>query len=241
MEEKQNSDSGYSPGSGYLAIRDWRKDERPRERLALHGAATLSDAELLAILIGSGSKGFSALDAARELLKSHSELSILASRDISDFKQVSGIGQAKAITLAAAFELAKRVQSEPFSKKKTINGPEDIAAYFIPRMRGRMQENFVVLLLNTANQVFRETVVSSGILNSSIVHAREVFRTAISESAASVILLHNHPSGNCTPSKEDIEITKKLAQAGDIIDIKVLDHVIIAGDDYTSFVKLGLM
>ena len=225
----------------YISIKHWREDEKPRERLALHGAHTLSDAELLAIMIRTGSKGFSAIDAAKELLKRHGDLTGLSSCDVSQFKAVPGLGEAKAVTLAAAFELSRRIQSAPFRSKKQIRSPEDVANFYIPKLRGLNKEIFRTLLLNSANQVFRDVVVSEGILNSSVVHPREVFRTAITESAASIILMHNHPSGNCSPSPQDIEITKKLVRAGELIDIKVLDHLIIAGDDFTSFVQEGII
>ncbi len=237
----QSTDKEYKQEKpAYKAIREWREDEKPRERLLKHGANTLSDAELLAILIGSGSVGFSALDAARELLNNRT-MTDLASCDPSVFKKVKGLGDAKAVTLAAGFEIAKRVQAEPFSGKKTIKSPDDVAKMYIPMLRGAPREVFRCLLLNTANQIFREIIVSEGSLNASIVHPREVFKHAITESAASVILMHNHPSGNPEPSREDINITRQLAEAGKIIDIKVIDHIIIAGDNYTSLARMGLL
>ncbi len=229
----------YTPEGNFKAIRDWREDDRPRERLMKHGAETLSDAELLAILIGSGTIGFSAIDAAKILLDRHGNVTRLAACDLSEFKQIKGLGDAKAVTLAAAFELSKRVQSEPFMEKKALNSPEQAASYFIPRLRGARTEVFRTLLLNSSNQLFREVPISEGSLNSSVVHPREVFRIAITESAASIILMHNHPSGNTTPSKEDISITKNLVEAGKIVDIKVLDHIIIAGDSFISLAQEG--
>lgn len=227
--------------SDYKAISKWREDERPRERLMKYGAATLTDSELLAILISSGTHKFSALDAARTLIEKYESLSKMSACDFSEFKNIYGMGNAKAIKLAAAFEISRRVQSQPFDSSKQIRTPEDIAAIFIPRLREERIEKFYAILLNSANQAFRIVVVSQGTLNASVVHAREVFRIAIIESAASVILLHNHPSGNLEPSKEDIEITKKLVEAGKMIDIKVLDHIIIGGSGFTSFSKRGLI
>jgi DNA repair protein RadC len=226
---------------GYLTIRDWREDERPRERLVNHGPAALSDSELLAILISSGTKGFSALDAARELLKRHDSLGKLSTCDLSEFRQVHGLGNARAIGLAAAFEIGKRIAAEPHRERRAIRSPEDIAGMYIPRLRGLRNEVFYVLLLNASNQIFREVQVSEGSLNSSIVHPREVFRLAITESAASVILMHNHPSGNPRPSQEDINVTRQVIEAGKVIDIKVFDHIIIAGTEYTSLARLGLI
>ncbi len=222
-------------------LREWRADELPRERLLNHGAHTLSDVELIAILLGTGTRGHSAVDAARELLNKSGDLATLMSRDTSELSSVRGVARVKAIKLAAAFELSRRVQTAPFQSRRVIRSPADVASYYIPRLRAALRESFRVLLMNSANQVFRESVVSEGSLNASIVHPREVFRTAISESAASVILLHNHPSGNAEPSREDIAVTKQLREAGAIIDIKVLDHVIIAGETFTSFSERGLM
>ncbi|MFA6569881.1 MAG: DNA repair protein RadC [Bacteroidota bacterium] len=234
-ESADISEKVFSP------IRNWRQDERPRERLATHGSESLSDAELLAILISSGTKGFSALDAGRDLLEKYSSLSNLASCDLSELKKTKGLGPAKAVKLVAAFEIAKRVKAEPFSSKKNIRTPADIANYYIPKFHGEKKEKFYTLLLSSANKIIREVQVSEGTLNGSTVHAREVFKIAISESAASIILMHNHPSGSPEPSPEDIGITKQLVEAGNIVGIKVLDHLIIAGDSYTSFVQRGLL
>lgn len=225
----------------YKAIREWRVDDRPRERLMRHGAETLSDAELLAILISSGAKGFSAIDAARVLLETHENLANISSCDYSQFKQIKGIGVAKAVTLAAAFEISKRIKLPEFWERKVIKTPENLAESYIPKFRGLKKEIFLILLLNTSNQVFREIKISEGSLSASIVHPREVFRIAITESAASVILMHNHPSGNKTPSDEDIRITKQLVESGKILNIKVLDHLIIAGESYFSFARESLI
>ena len=227
--------------SEYKPIKEWREDDRPREKLAKHGPSVLSDAELLAIIIQNGTVQFSALDIARSLLEKHENISKLASCDMSEFRHIKGIGDAKSVTLSAAFELGKRIQNEIPIEKLSFRSPEEIAGYLIPRLRGLRTEVFRALLLNSGNQVIREAVISNGTLNTSIVHPREVFRLAISESAASIIVVHNHPSGNPEPSKEDIEVTNKLAEAGRIIDIRLLDHIIIAGNQYTSFIKRGLL
>lgn len=229
------------PEKTYTAIRDWIADERPRERLARLGAASLSDSELLAILIKSGSRGYSAVDAARDLLNKKDGLDNLATCDYSEFKSVKGLGEAKAITLAAAFELGRRIKAVTFENESTIRSPEDLAAVYIPRLRGERIEKFITVLLNSSNQIFREHIVSTGSLNASIVHPREVFRLAVTDSAASVIFIHNHPSGNKNPSEEDISITKQLKSAGEILNIKVLDHLIIAGDSFTSLASLGYL
>lgn len=225
----------------YLPIKQWREDEQPRERLQKHGGSALRDSELLAILIGKGTRGVSALEVANRLLNRYGTLSDIASRTLSELSQQKGIGKVKAITLSAAFELVRRIQSSPFSEKFQIRSPEDIARYFIPRMRGARKEEFHVVMLSSANTIIKTERISEGSLSASIVHPREVFRPAIIESAASVVLLHNHPSGNIEPSKEDIAITRQLMEAGKIFDIKVLDHLIIAGDTFTSLLDRGLM
>jgi len=241
MIEEMNQEDVNSTETTYKAIKDWREDERPRERLSNHGARFLSDSELLAILINSGTKNFSAIDVARKLLSNHNNLTRLASCDFSEFKKIKGLGQAKAITLAAAFELSRRIDAEPVKEKLVVKSPDDIANYYISRMRGERKEIFCIVLLSTANQIIREVIISQGSLNASIVHPREVFRIAITESAASVILVHNHPSGSLEPSKEDISLTNQLISAGKIIGIRILDHLIIAGENYTSFARIGLI
>ncbi len=242
MMPEENSDyNNKQIPTAYKTIKDWREDERPRERLAKHGARFLSDAELLAILINSGTKSYTALDIARELLGLHDNLSRLATCDFSEYKKVKGLGPARSITLAAAFELSKRIDAEPIKEKIVIRTPEDIAKYYISRLKGERKEIFRVLLLNSGNQIMREVIVSEGSLNSTIVHPREVFRIAITESAASIVLLHNHPSGSIEPSKEDIALTKQLVKAGELIGIAVIDHLIIGTESYTSFAQKGLL
>lgn len=223
----------------YRSIKDWNPEERPRERLEKHGAEYLSDSELLAILLKTGARSFSAVEAGRELLHRFGSLTELAERQYMELADVRGVGKVKAITLHAAFEIGRRVESKPFISDKSIRSPEDVARFFIPRLRGQKVESFYAVLLNTANQIIRYDEISRGSLGASIVHPREVFKRAIIESAAAMIVLHNHPSGNPEPSREDISITKQLKEAGTIIGIKVLDHLIIAGDTYTSLQDRG--
>lgn len=225
----------------FLSIKDWNEDERPRERLMKYGAEALSDAELIAIIFGTGTLGKTAIDISRQVLVEFGNLLSLAKCDFSEYKKVNGIGNVKAVTLAAVFELSRRIEIPPFSEKRIFRSPEDIAAYYIPRYRDNRIEVFKILLLNSSNQIFREVVVSEGSLNLSIVHPREVFRIAITENAAAVMLMHNHPSGNPEPSTEDLKITRQLVNAGEILGIKVLDHIIIAGNQYTSFLSKGLI
>lgn len=224
-------------------IREWPEDERPREKLMNNGAPSLSDAELIAILLGTGSGRRSALDLARDLIREYGTLRTLAALSVADFKQrkFKGIGAVKGTVLAAAFELARRVQRNAGAGSMTVRSPEDVAAVCGPEMRDLKQEEFRVLCLSSSNRITRQRTVTKGLLNSSLTHAREVFREAILENAASVVLVHNHPSGNLEPSREDIQITKQLAEAGRIIGIPVHDHIIIAGDSYTSLMERGLM
>lgn len=225
----------------FRAIRDWRDDEKPREKLEKHGADKLTDAELLAILIRTGTKGVSAVDVARNLLDKYDNLNDLAELSVSLLNKVKGLGKAKAITIAAAFELGKRIETVDFNNFVKATSPQDIAGYFIPKLRNKKVELFYVVLINTAGRIIKEVLVSEGVLNASLVHPREVFKTAIIESAASIVLVHNHPSGNPNPSKEDINRTKELTKAGDLLKIQVHDHIIIAGNQYTSFAELGLI
>jgi len=227
--------------STYKPIKEWRKDERPRERLLSNGPSSLSDSELLAIVISTGTKSVSALDLARSLLERFQSLSELASRDVSELKSIKGIGTAKAVTLSAVFEISRRIQSFNLDESTIFHSPDDVANYFIPRLFGLKQERFYVVLLNSSNRIIRVKLVTEGTLTASLVHPREVFRYAITEAAASIILVHNHPSGNPQPSADDIEMTKKLVSAGKLIDIPVLDHLIIAGKNFTSFARLGLL
>ena len=229
------------PSMFHSKITEWPKDERPREKLMSHGGESLSDAELLAILIRTGSGNITAVDLAKRLLKDFQTLENLAYRSLQDFKQYHGLGDAKSITLLAAFELGRRAASHRRSEKLQIRSPEDVVKRFQPLMRDLRQEMFKVLLLDSANHLIRDVEVTSGILNSSLVHPREVFRTAIAEPAASVILLHNHPSGNPEPSAEDLQVTKQIVEAGKVIGIPVHDHIIITANSFTSFAERGLL
>lgn len=196
----------------------------------------------MAIILRTGRKGRSVLDIARELVNKYEKLAGLTSLPLSELKKISGIGEDKAISLLAAFEMGRRVQSQSkWSSDKKITSPKDIAEHFIPILRDELKEKFVVACLNSANKIIKYDTVSVGSLNSSVVHPREIFKLAIENSSASIILIHNHPSGNPEPSQEDISITKKLVEAGTILNITVLDHIIIAGNSFTSLVERRLM
>ena len=207
----------------------------------MRGPQNLTDAELLAILLRTGTKGKSVLGIAQEIINKEVNLSVLASKSLDSLTKIPGIGKDKAATLLAAFEISRRIQSQSklFSDKK-ISSPKDVAEIFIPLLRDELKEKFIVVCLNSANRIIKQETISIGNLNSSVVHPREIFKVAIDSLAASIILIHNHPSSNPDPSNEDISITKKITESGKIMDIPVFDHIIIAGSTYTSFVEKRL-
>jgi len=223
-------------------VKDLPIDDRPREKLMLRGAHNLTDAELLAILLRTGTKGKSVISMAQEIINNENNLAKLAAKSSADLIKTTGIGKDKAATLLAAFEISRRILSQTkwFSQKK-ITSPADVAEIFIPILRDEVKEQFLVVCLSSANKIIRFERISIGNLNSSVVHPREIFKAAIENNSASVILIHNHPSENPEPSNEDIAITKKLVEAGKIMDIPIFDHLIIAGNSYTSFVESRLM
>jgi len=223
-------------------IKEWPTLERPRERLQEVGAGALSLRELLAILVGSGTEGRSAVGVAGELLQAFDgSLRRLAGARPEELAQVRGVGPAVAARLAAALELGRRLAREGPESRERITGPRDVYERCAPSLRDLRQEEFRVLLLNTQHAVVREVVITRGILDASIVHPREAFRAAIVESAAAVILVHNHPSGDPLPSAEDREVTRQLVEAGRIVGIPVLDHVVVGDGRYVSFVEAGLL
>lgn len=227
---------------GIMRVKDLPIDDRPREKLLLRGAQALSDAELIALLLRTGRKGKTVLDISRELLIKYQNLACLGSVTVSALQSISGIGRDKAATLAAAFEISRRTynQNKNFIERK-ISSPQDLADIFIPLLRDEVKEKFIVVCLNSANKIIRYEIISVGNLNSSIVHPREIFKVAIDNNSANIILVHNHPSGNPEPSSEDISVTKKLVEAGKIMDIQVFDHLVIADQSYISFVEKRLL
>ncbi len=223
-------------------IKEWPALERPRERLWEVGAAALSATELIAILVGSGTEGRSAVAVAGELLRAKDgSLRRLATAAPPELTRVRGVGAAVAARLAAALELGRRLAREEPEERMHIRGPGDVYERCAPSLRDLAQEEFRVLLLNTQHAVLRELLVTRGILDASVVHPREVFKPAIAESAAAVILVHNHPSGDPVPSPDDRDITRQLADAGRLLGIPVLDHVVIGDGRYVSFVEAGLL
>jgi len=219
----------------------WPKNERPRERLLQDGPQHLTEAELLGILLGKGTRKKTAVDLARELLDRYESLQKLFSRSPSELTTVKGIGPAKAAILSAAFELVRRIQSRKGADRPLFKRSSDVAGHYLPLMRDLRKEVFKVLLLNRANRFIKEAFISEGTLDASVVHPRDVFREALLEPAAAIILIHNHPSGNPSPSDEDLRITKQLVEAGRLLGIKVYDHIILAGESYRSLADEGLL
>jgi DNA repair protein RadC len=227
-----------------FTIKDLPKEERPRERLERYGAQVLSDAELLALLIRTGTPTESALVLAQRILKgdgAKSGLAFVADSSIEELSKIKGIGLAKSVQIKAAVELGRRISSYTGQNPTVINTPVDVKNLLMEEMRFLEKEHFKVILLNIKNHVISVEDVSVGSLNSSIVHPREVFKPAIRRSSASMILVHNHPSGDPAPSREDVEITRRLIEAGKILGIEVVDHVIIGNGVYISLREKGII
>lgn len=222
-------------------MKELPEDIRPRERLLKEGAEALSEIELLAILLGTGSREVTALDLASLVMARFKSLRLLVDATVEELSEVKGVGPAKASQVKAALELARRLSQFSDLPRPAIKSPDDAAGLVMEEMRHLDREHFRALLLNTRNQVIGTDKVSVGTLNSSTVHPRELFRNAIKRSAASVILVHNHPSGDPTPSREDLDITGRLSEAGKIIGIEVLDHIIIGDNKFTSLKAKGLI
>lgn len=223
-------------------IYDLPELERPREKLLKNGVKSLSSSELIAIVIGSGTRNCSALDLAHQILSmDKTGLPFFANCQPEELYKIKGVGLAKACTLVAAVELGIRVLSTPKDSKCQITNPKDISRLFMDSMKTYKKEVFKLLLLNTKNEVIMTDEISIGNLNSAIVHPREVFNNPIKKSAASIILIHNHPSGNPEPSVEDIDLTKRIVEVGKIIGISVLDHIIIGDGTYKSLKELSLI
>jgi DNA repair protein RadC len=227
---------GAAPG-----IRQWPPEERPRERLYHMGAGSLADAELLAIQLGTGVKGRSAVDLAREMLAEYGSLSGLAGRGVAELARIRGVGRVKAVRLAAVFEITRRLRSRNGGGRVVLSSPEQVYARYGPLMEDLKKEVFRVALLDAQNGLLRDAVVSEGTLSASLVHPREVFKPAILESAASLILLHNHPSGDPTPSREDLRLTRQLVECSKLLDLRIHDHVIIGRERYISLAQRGVL
>ncbi|MBU1200943.1 MAG: DNA repair protein RadC [Nanoarchaeota archaeon] len=216
-----------------MRIKDISKENRPRERFLKNGAMALSDAELLAIILQKGSKKENVVDMSNRII-SKNGIDKLSELSLKELQEIDGIGPGKAMQIKALFEFNKRYS---LSKQngKPIKSAKDVFEYCSPKLSGVDKEHFIILHLDTRNRVIKDEIVSVGTLNSSVIHPREVFKSAIKESANAIILVHNHPSGDTKPSEEDKTITERLFDAGELLDIKVLDHIIIGNDCYYSF------
>lgn len=225
-----------------LSIKEWAVEDRPREKMLSKGIRALSEAELIAILIGSGNLEESAVEVSRRIMSSvNNNLNELGKKTINDLQKFKGIGPAKAITIAAAMELGRRrKESEPDEKAKVVTSA-DCAAIFKPLLSDLPHEEFWVLLLNRNNLVIDKMLVSQGGLSGTVIDVRIILKMALDKLACSIILCHNHPSGNLIPSEADKDITKKIREAGKHMDIPVLDHLIIGNDSYFSFADEGLI
>ena len=223
------------------SILDLPPSERPRERLRALGAAALTSAELLALLLGTGSGGRSSLETAqRLLLRGGGSLRRLGQLPVATLVAMHGLGEARALAIHAALELGRRLGAE-IAEGEPLRGPREVWRYYAPRMEGLTVEEFHVAVLDAQHRLERDVLVSRGILNSSLVHPREVFREAIAERAASLVLVHNHPSGDPTPSADDRAVTQQLVAAGRLLDIPIQDHVVIGRGKYLSFAEAGLL
>jgi DNA repair protein RadC len=225
----------------YTPINQWAEDDRPREKLVLKGKSALSDAELLAILLGSGTVSLSAVDLAKQILGvANNNLHELAKLSLKDLMKFKGIGEAKAITIVSALELGRRRKESEPKKREKITLSSDVYELMRPYLWDAHREEFWVVMLNRANEVIRTEKISEGGVAGTIADPKLIFKTALDHLASAIILVHNHPSGNLKPSQADVELTKKLKQAGNFLEIAVLDHVIFTDNGYYSFVDEGI-
>jgi len=235
MDENTNNYKSYT-------IKDLPLNERPREKLLKYGVSSLSNAELIAVIIRTGYLEDNAIDLANRILSLDSSgIGYLSQVTIEELIKINGVGYCKAAQIIAAIELGKRISSRSVDARLKVDSPIVIVELLMEEMRYLNKEHFKVVLLNTKNQIISIEEISVGNLNSSIVHPREVFNIAIKRSANSIILVHNHPSGDSTPSNEDINVTHRLIEAGEIIGIKVLDHIIIGDNNYVSLKQKNII
>jgi DNA repair protein RadC len=224
------------------SVLDLPPTDRPRERLRALGAHALTTAELLALILGTGSQGRPAHEAAQHILaRSSGSLRKLGQLPMATLTELHGLGETKALAIHAALELGRRLSAEASDEGEPMRGPRDVWRWYAPRMEGLTVEEFHVAILDAQHRLERDVLVSRGILNSSLVHPREVFREAIAERAASIVLVHNHPSGDPNPSVDDRAITSQLVAAGRLLDIPIQDHVVIGRGRYVSFAEAGLL
>lgn len=228
--------------SSKTSIKQWAEDDRPREKFILKGRSSLSDADLLAIILGSGSRNESAVELARRILDSaSSSLVELGKYNLSELQSFKGIGEAKSIAIAAALEIGRRRRSQEINVKNKIASSNDAFELLHAELSDLNTEEFWIILMNRANKVIKKIRISSGGISGTVADSRVIFKAAIDNLASAIILAHNHPSGNLKPSQADINLTKKIKDSGNILDIPVLDHIIIAENSYFSFADEGLL
>ncbi|OGL14632.1 MAG: hypothetical protein A3K12_14635 [Candidatus Rokubacteria bacterium RIFCSPLOWO2_12_FULL_71_19] len=222
-------------------IGEWPEEDRPRERLYHKGAEALADSELLAIQLGCGVRGRNAVELAREMLIRYGSLSALAGRGVAELAGIRGVGRAKAVRLASAFELTRRLRSRNGAARVILSSPEQVYARYGPLMEDLDKEVFRIALLDAQNGLVKDVVISEGTLSASLVHPREVFKPALLEPAASLILLHNHPSCDPTPSREDVRLTRQLVECSRLLDLRIHDHVVIGRGRFVSLAERGTL
>lgn len=226
----------------FLNIKRWAAEDRPREKLLLKGKAALTDAELIAILLGTGTAAMSAVDVAKTILEAvGNDLNELARLTVKDLTKIKGVGEAKAITIVSALELGRRRKDLLGEEKPKINGSKDIYDLLKAELLDIPHEAFWIVLLNRANRVIKKHQISQGGVAGTVADPKIIFKIALEELASGVILAHNHPSGNLTASQSDIDLTRKLKESGKLLEIQILDHIIVAGKKYMSFADEGLL
>jgi DNA repair protein RadC len=241
LEDNNNRDEALGMIRKSYTVKDWPDYERPRERLLKYGVEYLTDAELLGIIIVKGHRGKTSIEIARELLAHTGSLRKLESTSYTEMKKNRGIGRAKYSQIKAALEIGSRLSRERIFPGQKIQSAQDVVKYYHCDMRGKKKEFFKVILMNVRHQIIKDVIISIGSLTETTVHPREVLKEMIRESAAAVIFLHNHPSGDPQPSQQDKKLTERLCQACELIGIQVLDHIIIGEEGYFSFAREGLL
>ncbi|MGW8122243.1 RadC family protein [Roseivirga echinicomitans] len=225
-----------------LNILKWAEEDRPREKLLLKGKAALSDAELIAILIGSGSRELSAVDLSKKILsQSNNDLNTLAKQSVTELQKFKGIGEAKAISIVSALELGRRRKAFESAKKFKISNSKDAYELMKPELMDQPVEQFWVIMLKRNNEVIQKRVISLGGVSGTVADPKVIFKKALEDLASGIILVHNHPSGNLTPSQADIKLTEKLKSAGNLLEIPVLDHIIFCDEGYYSFADESML
>ena len=226
----------------YISIKNWAAGDRPREKLLANGARQLSDSELLAILIGSGTRELSAVELARQILKAcDGNLALLGKASVTDLMKIKGIGKAKAISIVAALEIGKRRNEAEIPERNNINSSRDVFQTVHPLLGDLIHEEFWVLYLNRANRIIEKNKISQGGISGTVTDIRIILKRGLELLASSLIICHNHPSGNLSPSEADIELTAKIKNAAAQMDIKLLDHLIVADNSYFSFTDEGIL